>query len=992
MFRAFISIRNASSHSYQKTLRLPKTKFPNRSNLQKAFDQLIPQSSQQIYTQQYDELIVKLSKISECPDSMKLDFLRDNVFILHDGPPYANGDLHLGHALNKILKDIINRHQLLNGKHVVYIPGWDCHGLPIELKALNKLNDKLNTISPMKIRSIARAHAQKTIKAQKEQFEQFGILTDWKTRYLTMDPKFEINQLNVFQELFKRNLIKRQRKPVYWGTETKTALAEGELEYKEDHVSTSAYVKFPLTEKSKESLDVDAIPTYLLIWTSTPWTLLSNRAICFNESLQYVLLRFNNEYLILEKNLAENLSFISGYEVVKSLDPKILSGLSYTNPLVKDDIARPLFHGDHVTSTTGTGLVHTAPGHGHEDYTIGIQNSLEVYSPVDHEGRYDLNELPFHLQTYFKEEESGKGCKVLDTHTTKKIIDLLDKENMLAHRHEYIHSYPYDWRSKKPIVIRATPQWFADLHDIKSSALRALEDVKFFPERGMNRLTSFIKNRNEWCISRQRYWGVPIPSLHKRDDPDTVLMNEETLSHIIKTIESKGIDAWFAESTEESMYEWLPEKYHTIAKDYYRGTDTVDVWFDSGTSWHVIADWYKNIAGLKSQLPEPLADVYLEGSDQHRGWFQSSLLTKVGSTGIDEAPYKKVITHGFTLDENGIKMSKSIGNTISPLAIIKGDDKSKLPALGVDGLRLLVAQSNFTSDIVAGPTVMKHVADALKKFRLTFKFILGNLQESTEFELLPFSELRRIDQYTLLNLKILCEETQKLYNQHNFSNVLTQVQYHMNNDLSALYFSVIKDSLYSDSLTSSKRRSIQTTLFHIFDAYRSIMAPVIPLMVQEAWNYIPKEWFGKSPRNSLSGVETAFTRQWCNSLREIPDSNENLLHSFSNNELKLLSSFTQKFNTLDNVTKPLQLKVTLYCQEPELLPFTREEIEDLLQVGELVIETGSQSDLPYLELSSTTVQLKLEESVLHKCPRCWKHNSPNEDALCHRCEEVINDS
>lgn len=988
MLRAFTTVRNASSHSYQKTLRLPKTKFPNRSNLQKTLDQLLPQSSQQTYSQQYSKLLTKLSKIEQCPDDMKLQFLRENVFILHDGPPYANGDLHLGHALNKILKDIINRFQLLNGKHVVYIPGWDCHGLPIELKALNKLNDQLDRISPTKIRSIARAHAQKTIKSQRQQFEQFGILTNWDTNYVTMDPKFEINQLSVFQELFRKKLIKRQRKPVYWGTETKTALAEGELEYKEDHISIAAYVKFPLTEESKSVLGFPEAPVSFLIWTSTPWTLLSNRAICFNQSLDYVLIKHNGEYMIVEKNLADKLDFLSGFELVKDLDGNFLSHLKYTNPILKDNVTRPLFHGDHVTSVTGTGLVHTAPGHGHEDYIIGIQNFLEIFSPVDHEGRYNVEELPAHLRDLLK-EESGKGRKVLDRTTTEKILSVLKGENMLMHHHEYVHSYPYDWRSKKPIIIRATPQWFADLHDVKTLALRALETVKFVPERGINRLSSFIKTRNEWCISRQRYWGVPIPSLHKRDDPDSVLMNEETISHIIKTIESKGVNSWFAESTVDSMYQWLPKKYHDIAHEYYRGTDTVDVWFDSGSSWNVIADWYKNVAGLQSQLPVPLADIYLEGSDQHRGWFQSSLLTKVASSGMPDAPYKNVITHGFTLDENGIKMSKSIGNTISPGAIIKGDPKANLPALGVDGLRLLVAQSNFTSDVVAGPTVMKHVADALKKFRLTFKFILGNLQETQSHGLIPFSELRRVDQYTLLNLKALSQETKKLYQQYNFSNVLTQVQYHMNNDLSALYFSVTKDSLYSDSLNNKKRLSIQTTLFHILDTYRSIMSPIIPIMAQEVWNYTPKEWINENSSEGVAEIETPFTRQW-DSLQDVPSSNDERLESFASNELKILNIFTEKFNRMEDITKTLQVKATIYCSDPSLLPFTAEEMEDLLQVGKLNIEHGNRSDLESISLPSVDIQLLLEESTSDKCPRCWKHNSPSEDTLCNRCEEVIN--
>lgn len=980
--------RHASSHAYQKTLRLPKTKFPNRSNLQKTFDQLLPESSQNIYKDQYQALISKLNALEGSSDDAKLEFLRENVFILHDGPPYANGDLHLGHALNKILKDMINRVQLINGKHVVYIPGWDCHGLPIELKALNQLSDRLDTISATKIRSIARKHAEKTVKIQKKQFEEFAILADWDHKYLTMNREYELDQLAVFQELYKKNLIKRQRKPVYWGTETKTALAEGELEYKDDHVSVSAYVKFPLTRESKEMLGVSSMPISLLIWTSTPWTLFSNRAICFNENFVYALVKFGEELLIIEKNLLESMAFMEGYELVKEIEGYNLQNLKYTNPLLSDDVERPLFHGAHVISSTGTGLVHTAPGHGHDDYLVGLLNGLEIFSPVDHEGRYILEELPAHLHELLSESED-QARKVIEPQTTEAVISLLEKKKMLLHKHRYVHSYPYDWRSKKPVIIRSTPQWFADLHDVKTLASNSLGNVRFVPERGSNRLASFIKTRNEWCISRQRYWGVPIPTLHKRDNPDEVLMDEETVAHIIDQISKEGIDSWFSESTPESMSKWLPVKYQNVATQYYRGGDTIDVWFDSGSSWNVISNWYKRVAKLENKLPVPLADVYLEGSDQHRGWFQSSLLTKVASNGNSEAPFKTVITHGFTLDENGIKMSKSIGNTISPKAIIEGDAKQQLPPLGVDGLRLLVAQSDFTSDLVVGPTVMKHVADALKKFRLTFKFLLGNLQETTSHNLISFHDLRRVDQYTLLKLHMLTEETKGLYQDFKFSNVLTQVQYHMNNELSALYFNVIKDSLYSDGLDSEKRLKIQTTLFHILDAYRGIMAPIIPIMVQEAWNYLPTAWYLNKGKNSLSTINSPMTRK-LPELSFVPESATDILSSFGSNELAIMRAFNEKFNSLEEITKTVQIKCTVYCNEPSKLPFSSEDLEDLLQVASLVIVKGEHPELPKISLESNEIQLLLEESNLHKCPRCWKYNSTNEGTLCQRCDEVVN--
>lgn len=985
------ALRRYSQHAYQKTLRLPKTKFASRSSLQRTFDVLIPQSAHEVYQRQYAEFLYKMSQTRDV--DAKLDYVNRKLFVLHDGPPYANGDLHFGHALNKILKDIINRFQLLQGKYVFYKPGWDCHGLPIELKALQKLTQSANNISPAKIRSLASAHAIKTIKVQKGQFQQFGIMTNWEDSYITMSKNFEIDQLHVFQQMIQRGLIKRQRKPVYWGTETKTALAEGELEYVDHHKSLSAFVKFPLTEESAnklfESINIDSrdIALKCLIWTSTPWTLFSNRAICFNENLQYSLIRVNHEYLIVECQLIKNLKFDHEPTILTNFCGGKLNGLMYTNPLLQDNLPRPLLHGDHVTSTAGTGLVHTAPGHGADDYLVGVANNLEVYSPVDHEGRYILNELPETLHYALTEPGTKSARKVLSSETTHQILELLREFDMLLYSHEYVHSYPYDWRSKKPIIIRSTPQWFADLSDAKGLALDSLKHVQFYPERGVNRLSSFIKTRNEWCISRQRSWGVPIPAFYKKDNPDEVLMNEETVAHVIKAIKSKGIDSWFTTITED-MKEWLPPSYHNTAHLYRRGKDTVDVWFDSGSSWNVLKDFYTNELGL-TDLPKPLADVYLEGSDQHRGWFQSSLLTKVASSGEAVAPYGTIITHGFTLDEKGIKMSKSIGNTISPESIIKGDEKLGLPALGVDGLRLLVAQSDFTTDVVAGPTVMKHVAEALKKFRLTLRFILGNLQESTSYKLLPFDQLRPVDQYTICKLQELNELSKEYYEKYNFSKVLTTIQYHMNNDLSAFYFDIVKDALYADHFESKKRLQIQTTLFHILDTYRSIMAPIIPVMVQEAWNNVPKKWMESDPcPQSICAGESPMTRSW--KQLNITESTQ-VKANFEENHLALLKAYQKSFKDLKDITKSVQTKATLYCNM-ESLPFSEEEMCDILQVGQFKVVKVLHESTEGINVrlsGNIDAQLMVEPSDMFKCPRCWKHNSTSEDTLCSRCANVI---
>ena len=1030
--------RTYASHTYQKTLNLPRTKFPIKSNLQKTYQQLIPQSSQQLYREQLDRFLqVYWRKFgsnnnnnNSSDDAKKLEYIKRNLFILHDGPPYANGDLHLGHALNKILKDIVNRYQLSQGKAIFYKPGWDCHGLPIELKALKELTgDQVELISPGKIRRIAETHALKAQLKQKRQFEKFAILTDWESPYLTLNKKFEINQLKVFQKLYNLGLIKRQSKPVFWGTETRTALAESELEYNERHESVSAYVKFPLTSSSTakllSSLKIDlsgqnpkvkpeSQPVInCLIWTSTPWTLFSNQGICFNDSFKYSLLRLTStgDLVIVGTDLIDQLGIPLGqYQIIVSqFDGTLLDGLTYTNPLVDPHTKYPLLHGPHVTNVTGTGLVHTAPGHGPEDYLIGVRNHLPIFSPVDHRGNYDLSQFPresIARRLLSDPTNSSLGRNVLDPETTRVILNQLTDSGMLFKSAKYVHSYPYDWRSKKPVIIRSTPQWFTNLEDLKKLALDSLTDVKFYPERGRHRLESFIRNRNEWCISRQRSWGVPIPYFQHRENPDVILIDNEIITKVIERIGEVGIDAWFSEAGERTsdIKEWLPEKYHAVAHEFHRGRDTMDVWFDSGTSWTVIEDFYREQLGISPEsldtLNIPMSEVYLEGSDQHRGWFQSSLLTKVGSSEAGStsaahprAPFATIITHGFTLDENGIKMSKSIGNTISPQDIIEGNPKLQLPALGVDGLRYLVAQTDFTSDISAGPTVLNRAADALKKLRLSFKFLLSNLGASSDFKLLPLDQLRRVDRYTISKLDELLRDSRDCYECYNFSKVLTTLQRHLNKELSSFYYDISKDALYSDSLGSLRRRQIQTTLFHILDTYRAILSPILPILVQDVWNYLPKEWL-----NFDEGSPSPMVRKWPQFCDLLLPTYEHEIKSFERSELSILRIFKEQFKELtkENITKTGQVMLKLFYEKSSPLPFSSEEITDILQVEytEIIpLEAGvSIDDVPGVPLrveGDQKIKVVIERSPLHECPRCWKHNSVEEGKLCSRCDQVL---
>lgn len=1002
----FVKRYSSSSHNYQKTLNLPRTKFPVRSNIQKSYNHLIPQSSQVVYKNQLEEFFIKYNEISNQSEFQRLEFIKNNLFILHDGPPYANGDLHLGHALNKILKDIINRYHLSQGKHIYYQPGWDCHGLPIELKALKKLtNDQIEHISPIKIRNIAGKHAKTAQLRQKNQFEKFGILTDWNNPYITMDKQYQIDQLNIFKKLFVSGLIKRQNKPVFWGTETRTALAEGELEYNENHKSVSAYVYFPLTTQSVSDLtkklnikDIDSIDC--LIWTSTPWTLFSNQAICYNENFNYSLVRLekSKKNIIISSELISNLKISEEHTILTSFDGSYLQDLKYENPLLSKDSTTdyPLINAYHVTNAAGTGLVHTAPGHGPDDYLVGLQNSLPIFSPIDHKGNYDLAKFSKSksAQEFLKDPNSStnEGRNVLDPKTTTAIIEKLTQLGMLLDTEVITHSYPYDWRSKKPIIIRSTPQWFTNLENLKKLSVESLNKVQFHPQRGKHRLVSFVKNRNEWCISRQRSWGVPIPYFQHRENPDSILMDEEIISIAIKNIEKWGIDSWFLEedltNEKTNIKNWLPSKYYDVASEYKKGRDTMDVWFDSGSSWSTTKNFYRQKLAISEEyLPNPLANVYLEGSDQHRGWFQSSLLCKVAYSESSNAPYGIVITHGFTLDEKGIKMSKSIGNTISPIDIIEGNKNLNLPSLGVDGLRYLIAQSDFTSDITAGPTVMKHASDALKKIRLCFKFLLGNLQESSDFKLLPFNELARVDKYAISKLQTLITSTTKYYSEYNFAKILIILQHHLNNDLSAFYFNISKDTLYSNSVSSLRRGQIQTTLYHILDTYRAILSPILPLLVQEVWNYIPKQWL----EQNITHTDSPSTKPWPNYEKDIEVSRD-ILKSFEENEIKILVGFKDQFKkiiqTNNTITKTSQTTTILYITSD--LRINADDLTEILQTAN--VEIKKVNDIGNLTESVTQIAginsaVLVKPSTMKKCPRCWKHNSVEEDTLCGRCEQ-----
>ncbi|RMZ77109.1 hypothetical protein DV737_g4528, partial [Chaetothyriales sp. CBS 132003] len=817
------------------TLRLPASSFPPRpapADLAK----YLPRCSDDVYAWQRQHRPL------------------ENTFRLHDGPPYANGELHVGHALNKILKDTICRAQLAQGRRVDYVPGWDCHGLPIELKALEKHGWKRgHNVEPTVIRKAARSFAQETVDKQMAGFRSWGVMGDWQNHWKTMDRDFEIRQLHLFQSMVKNGLIYRKNKPVFWSPSSATALAEAELEYDEKHCSHSAYVKFPLNDFGTYSE-----PVYALIWTTTPWTLPANQAIAVNRALQYTLLRSaNHGLLIVANSRLEALSAVLGEPlevIVQDLDMSALleatyDGLPHFGQQARD---RPIVHADFVSAHNGTGLVHCAPGHGMEDY-VALQpliqsGRISIRAPVDALGCFDNEASPSHPELLRGKQVFSDG--------NQTILALLAEQGRLAHSHTYTHKYPIDWRTKEPLIIRATAQWFADLSSIRPDALAAIENVQFVPATGKARLRSFVEGRTEWCISRQRAWGVPIPALYHMDTGEAVL-TEASVQHIIRVIEARGIDAWWSDAQDDPA--WIPSNLNSA--EYRRGTDTMDVWFDSGTSWTGMMTTKAESSG------KPLADIYIEGTDQHRGWFQSSLLTHIAyqeSSTLSQdsqAPFASLLTHGFTLDANGKKMSKSIGNVISPDEIIKGlslaakegpqSNKSKKfqkHSLGPDALRLWVASGDWTTDVVIGQTVVKTVHAALDKYRITFKMLLGMLKGFDASSItVPYDDLSSLDRIALHQLAQASRAIQEAYAAFEFHKVVTTINRYVAADLSGFYFEAIKDVSYCDSSSNPRRISLCITLHNILSHLQCMLAPITPLLVQEVWEHSDEHSRGLEP-------------------------------------------------------------------------------------------------------------------------------------------------
>lgn len=950
--------------SYKDTVNLPKTSFDMRANAVKREPEI-----QKFWEE--NKIYDRLSK--ENPG---------DLFILHDGPPYANGPLHIGHALNKILKDIINRYQLLQGRKVRYVPGWDCHGLPIELKVLQNMKSaERQSLTTLGLREKAREFALEAVDNQRDGFKRYGVWGDWEHPYLTMTPDYEAAQIDVFGQMFLKGYIYRGLKPVNWSPSSRTALAEAELEYPEGHVSRSLYAAFPMTglaDGVKSALGEYLPELGVAIWTTTPWTLPANLAVAVNPELDYsVVSRRVAEaqrgekfkYLIVAKDLVEKLSEVLDAELTikATVKGKDLEHSTYKHPLF-DRESEIVIGGDYVTTDSGTGLVHTAPGHGQEDYLVGQRYGLPILAPVDDGGNFT--------------EEAGQfaGLNVLGD-GNQAVIDAMLAAGSLLKEEAYQHKYPYDWRTKKPTIFRATVQWFASVEGFRDRALKAISEVRWIPAQGENRITPMVADRSDWCISRQRTWGVPIPVFYD-EETNQPLLNEETINFVRDIFSVKGSDAWW----ELSVEELLPEKYRNDGRKYRKGNDTMDVWFDSGSSWAAVAE-------QRDELRYP-ADIYLEGSDQHRGWFQSSLLTSMAVN--DCAPYKTVLTHGFTLDEKGFKMSKSLGNVLDPNVIIKGGKNQKEePPYGADVLRLWVSSVDYTSDQRIGKNIIKQLGDIRGKIRNTARVLLGNLDDfDPETNLVAYDKLPAVDRYMLHRMTEVFGEVTEAFESFQFFRFFQTIQNFCVVDLSNFYIDIAKDRLYISSPDSFRRRSTQTVLYYALENLTRAIAPVLSHLAEDIWQFLPY----KTPYKSV--FEAGWMKldsQWQNS--ELA-SFWGKLRDIRNDVNKVL----EQARVDKQIGSSLEAKVLVYVADEELRSSVKllganknnvDELRYLFITSQVEVLDSAQAieGLKYNSLSENW-GIGVTDAEGEKCDRCWNYSThvgefSEHPLLCERCVPAL---
>jgi len=906
------------STDYKSTLLMPKTEFPMRGNLG---------NKEPLMQEVWNDIDLY---------NKRLEKNKDNIpYVLHDGPPYANGNIHIGHALNKILKDIVLRYKSMQGYYTRYVPGWDTHGLPIETALVKTKKINRNLIDKVEFRDMCKDYAKEQVSKQKVQFKRLGILGEWENPYVTLESKYEASQIRVFAEMVEKGLIFKGLKPVFWSPSSETALAEAEVEY-HDKKSPSVYVAMDAVNKG------DVFPTdfKFLIWTTTPWTLPANLAIAVGDQIIYSFVKVNNELVYLvAKELIDTLKVIlewESVEVLKEVKGMALEGLSYKHPLY--DRVSPVVLGHHVTIEGGTGLVHTAPGHGEDDFIIGQKYGLETLCPVDGKG----------IMT----EEAGQYVGQFVDECSKNVVADLDEMGYLLKLEWITHSYAFDWRTKKPIIYRATPQWFASIESLKDDMMTEIKKINWFPKWGELRMTNMVKDRKAWCISRQRAWGVPIPVFYNEDD--TEILDKEIIKHVADIFEKEGSNSWFTKTAKEL----LPEGYTNPASpngNFRKETDILDVWFDSGTSHH---------GGMKDfGLPYP-SDLYLEGSDQYRGWFNSSLSTGVAAMG--ESPYKTCLTHGFVLDGNGRKMSKSMGNVIDPLKLIK--------QMGADILRLWVSSVDYQSDVRISNEMMQQVSESYRKIRNTIRFMMANLGDyNPKTDRVPFEELNEVDKYVALKLNKLVKETIEHYDNFEFDTVYREITNFVTKELSAFFLDFTKDVLYIEKADSKSRRSIQTVLYDATLTLLKLLTPYLPHTTHEAYLHLPHH-----------ELENMYLE---NMPKYIELGNEDIIEKY------------QKFmDVRDDVLKALEEarnnKVIGKSLNAKLIIYPNNEIKELLSslnanLGQLFIVSQFEISEGVGEFTFPNLSIDVLKAEGETCDRCWQVVDTTTDGICKRCSDII---
>lgn len=916
---------------YKETLLLPKTGFAMRGNL--------VQNEPKRYAKWFESGVY---------DKMKSKREGAPAFTLHDGPPYANGHTHIGHALNKILKDIIVKQHYFNGHSVRFTPGWDCHGLPIEQQVEKKLGgkQKKEQLGIAEIRKLCREHAAKFIDIQRDEFKQLGVIADWDTPYMTMDFKFEANIYRTLCAVAKEGLLVERSKPVYWSWAERTALAEAEVEY-EDKEDYSIFVAFELSDESKVRLGIEgnAAP---VIWTTTPWTLPANTGISLNPDEQYV--RTADGYIVAKK-LYENLKeqgVVSG-EVVQTFDASRLENLHAINPL--NGRRSQIVLGEHVMMDNGTGCVHTAPGHGEDDYRVGLKYNLDVIMPVDETGCYDHSVVRERL---IPNAEDFVGMHIFKAN--EPILELLGESLLKVSK--FKHAYPHCWRSHTPLIFRATKQWFIAVDErpegeaktLREIALDEVEKTTFYPEWGRNRITSMVEGRPDWCISRQRDWGVPIAFFRVKATGE-VILDEKVLNFVAMVFEMQGSDAWYSLPIEQLLYPGSGYR----AEELEKVEDILDVWFDSGSTWNAVLKSRNYDAG---HYP---ADLYLEGSDQHRGWFQSSLFL---SAAVEHrAPYKAILTHGFTVDAKGEKMSKSKGNVVAPDKVLK--------QYGSEILRLWVALSDYQSDLKISDEILKQTAEQYRKLRNTFRFLLANINDLET--VLPYEQMGILDQWIVSKAAHVFDEVHGQFGDYNFVGGMSTLNNFVVNELSGIYLDITKDRLYCDGADDPHRRGSQSAMAMITRTMLMLVAPIL--------TYTADEIVEAAPAVVTGGADTIFDLEYA--AIDVPAS--------TFDERSLIKAREGFYEVVDMLKKEKKIKSTLelalHTDAAPVAALPKTEAEEWFVVSHLLpLDTAGET---FGEFEVDGARYVIAAAAQQKCPRCWKYHAVEPDTLCARCAEVI---